>query len=97
MSEIASGMIELDAKSLGLLFLLAISVATNIVAVWMLRHNIPELHAKHLETLTAIHKLDKSKLTRPEIQAMGPRPGEWPKVEPKTADDIVVGEKGTGT
>lgn len=57
-------MMEVDAKTIALLFLLAVSVATNIVAVWMLRHNIPELHKKCADLKEDFHGLNKDKKTR---------------------------------
>lgn len=74
-------MIELDARTIALLLILAISVATNIVAVWMLRHNLPELHKMVDDMREDFHKLDKDKLTRPKMEAMGPRPQQWPAVK----------------
>ena len=99
MPELASATIELDMRTIVLLLIIAISVATNIVAVWMLRHNLPELHKMADDLREDFHRLDKDKLTRPKIQAMGQRPGEWPKVDPKdhTTDAAGYSAKGTGT
>lgn len=90
-------MIELDAGHVGLFFVLAVSVATNVVGIWMLRHNLPELHKMVDDLREDFHKLDKTKLTRPEIQTMGPKPGHWPKVDEHSMDAAGYGTKGTGT
>jgi hypothetical protein len=70
-----------------LIFCLALSVATNIVAVWMLRHNIPELHQKCADLRDMFHRLDKGKLTREFHTAKDETavrlPGSHPVVKPE--------------
>lgn len=81
MSELAT--VELGIREIVYLFVMAVSIATNIVGIWMLRHNIPDLHAKHLDLLARVSALDKDKLTRemhPPQAMTGPQPGQWPAV-----------------
>jgi hypothetical protein len=80
-------MIELDAGHVGLFFVLAVSVATNVVGIWMLRHNLPELHKMVDDLREDFHALDKKKLTREFRTAKEETavrlPGSHPVVKPE--------------
>ena len=81
-------MIELDAKTMILMVLLGISVATNIVAVWMLRHNIPILYEKCEELLEKFHALDKG------AEATLFVPGDVPLIEKSDVKKVLrLGER----
>jgi len=79
-------MITVDVQTVVVMFLLAVSVATNIVAVWMLRHNLPELHKMVDDLREDFHKLDKHKLSREFRTAKDETavrmPGSHPVVKP---------------